>query len=457
MKKFILAIIVTLSTNILAQNGESRIYIHHSKLNSVKDDLGKMDEVKLLKNASFHERKLDQRLNISTLQPSQLIQIYDSIYTWQWDDQTMDWGIDLKLIDITYNVNHYQITGLYQNLMNDIWVNFSNYTYTYDTNDNLISFLRQNWVNNGWVNYSKYTYTYDDNDNIINELFQISYGIDWENYYFHTNIYDANNNLISILIQEWEIFHWDNYRLFTYTYDVNNNQTSRLIQQWHWNSNTWENTSLVTYTYDANNNQTNILQQVWNEGNWENDMLTIYNYSTNNNPMNGLSKSWNGNTWEDKEQETFTYDVNNNLIIHLFQYWNDSSWVNGHQFLYTYDANNFKISKSYKDWNNSGSVIADGDSTYNYYHTILGIDDLMEQEDNITIFPNPCIGTFTINSKIAFNSIEIYDLFGEQLFKILPSTRQTLYKIDLTDEPKGIYFTKMNIGTKVYTRKIIVQ
>ncbi|PCJ00619.1 MAG: hypothetical protein COB15_02275 [Flavobacteriales bacterium] len=79
-------------------------------------------------------------------------------------------------------------------------------------------------------------------------------------------------------------------------------------------------------------------------------------------------------------------------------------------------------------------------------------------EENIfTIYPNPNTGQFNIELKIDdVNAlIEVYDLMGKQVFT--QNTNETIKKIDISDQPKGIYLVRITVGIEVFNEKIIYQ
>jgi len=76
---------------------------------------------------------------------------------------------------------------------------------------------------------------------------------------------------------------------------------------------------------------------------------------------------------------------------------------------------------------------------------------------NISIYPNPCTGKFSVNSNSDIKSIEIYDVFGKKVYATSKFNLQTSNEIDLSDFPKGIYFVKIYDELKNYTQKIVMQ
>jgi hypothetical protein len=83
----------------------------------------------------------------------------------------------------------------------------------------------------------------------------------------------------------------------------------------------------------------------------------------------------------------------------------------------------------------------------------LGINEVPKDMDEITIFPNPTTGFFSIASKsnIELSEVEIYDSFGRLLLK-----NKGAEKIDLSDLNCGIYLIRIpEISNKTF--KIIKQ
>ena len=124
------------------------------------------------------------------------------------------------------------------------------------------------------------------------------------------------------------------------------------------------------------------------------------------------------------------------------------------QYTYSYDAHNFLKSQGYRLWNSIGSEVTEGDSTYNYFHTNLGINDLKLQEERLVVYPNPSSDEITIETP-ARGTLSILDINGQQLLQKKITGQTTL--IDISTLPGGVYFVKATGERTVQVGKVIKQ
>ena len=88
-----------------------------------------------------------------------------------------------------------------------------------------------------------------------------------------------------------------------------------------------------------------------------------------------------------------------------------------------------------------------------------GVNELVNAENDIEIFPNPSNGVFTIRSQTSNSEeqyIEVYNMLGAKAHSSSKS-KLSAYTFDLSHYSKGIYFVKIYRGEQCTTRKIIVQ
>ena len=81
----------------------------------------------------------------------------------------------------------------------------------------------------------------------------------------------------------------------------------------------------------------------------------------------------------------------------------------------------------------------------------------INSESALQIYPNPGSGQFFIRSENKNSIIEIINVLGEKVYRQAISDKGTVISIDISNNPKGIYFIKASSGTAIMTRKIIVQ
>jgi len=414
-----------------------------------------------MRNSGIITSNLNSEMNLGkiikhqTLRPQDLIQIFDSVHQFQWDTLNSVWDISSKIININYDSKN-NMTGYTEQTWNgSAWENSAKYTSTYDPNNNQTSNVEQSWNGSAWENSYKYSYTYDASNNLTAELHQNWNGSAWDNSTQFINTYNASNNLTTELHQTWSSSAWVNSYQYNYTYDAQNNLSTRLFQDW--SGSDWVNVSKNNYTYDANNNLTSELQQMWNGTTWADLLQSTYTYNSDNKMTRELIQTWNGIAWTTNGQVIFTYDANKNQTGQLYQGWDGSTWVNSYMVGYTYDASNFIKSLSYKNWNDAGTKIMSGDSAFYYYHTVLGVNELMATNGGIAVYPNPASTQITID--ISANQVQglisILNFNGQEVF-----TRQVNHpktQLDISGLSGGVYYVRLISNRGVATGKFIKQ
>ena len=83
------------------------------------------------------------------------------------------------------------------------------------------------------------------------------------------------------------------------------------------------------------------------------------------------------------------------------------------------------------------------------------IGDGISPDNTILISPNPSNGIFTIQSTENMYEIEIENLLGEKIYNSISNNNKS--EINLTKQPLGIYFIRVNSKKGITTRKIIIQ
>jgi len=480
MKNILLLATLLLFNIAFGQNKPINSFPKNSNTPSMPNEFGQFDP---RQDPFLFFSTTDQERDIQTQEGElfDLIQQNDSVYLWQWDVAIGGWQVESKYVYTLYNVDNFPLSFSLLKWNGTEWLNVNQYTYTYDENNNRTGFIEKFWTGTSWENDFQSLSTYYDMDSVT-QVTQVWNGTEWENSDRQFFIYDGNHNLISYTLQTWDL-GWLLYIHITYTYDTNNNLTSKIYEgpqgvDWfnsyqyinsydgdnnlifiidqRWNGTSWDNDFIYTYTYDSNKNRIGYVAQSWDGTYWVNYSKGASIYNASNNLTYELNQFWNGAGWDNSYRYILTYD-GNNLIKVLNEAWNGFKWVKSRIYYYTYDENNFNVGKSFRDYNEAGDAVTYGDSTHYYFHTVTDIEDLIADESNIIVHPNPSNGKFTVSSPRPLGAIEIYDMNGKKVFESGSAFDQTSRDIDLTRYGTGVYIIKLNDGIKTIGRKVVVQ
>jgi hypothetical protein len=86
--------------------------------------------------------------------------------------------------------------------------------------------------------------------------------------------------------------------------------------------------------------------------------------------------------------------------------------------------------------------------------TMSGIKEFSNVKDQLHIYPNPGTGVFNFKTSTELSKIEIVNMLGE----IIYSSNTTISQIDISSQPKGIYFVRAEDKKEnVYSGKIILE
>lgn len=132
MKKLLLFAMIAFTLNALAQNELNKanafFQFPSDKMMNNNQQQAIFKKLKLFENVSakYLKSKSDFTYPLKlTSEP-----LYDSIYLWIWDSESIDWKINNKNIDFVYDNNH-----------------------------NLLSKLEMDWTGNTWENHYRNVYT----------------------------------------------------------------------------------------------------------------------------------------------------------------------------------------------------------------------------------------------------------------------------------------------------------
>jgi len=132
-------------------------------------------------------------------------------------------------------------------------------------------------------------------------------------------------------------------------------------------------------------------------------------------------------------KRTYAFDGNNNLIIQLTQTWNGANWDISWKYTYTY--------------------------------IIAGVEQLTDGIKAYSLsnnYPNPFNPSTTIKFQIPELSIvtlKVYDVLGNEIAILVNEEKPAgNYEIqfDATAFPSGVYFYKLQAGSFVETKKMVL-
>ncbi|MCE9540836.1 MAG: T9SS type A sorting domain-containing protein, partial [Bacteroidetes bacterium] len=86
--------------------------------------------------------------------------------------------------------------------------------------------------------------------------------------------------------------------------------------------------------------------------------------------------------------------------------------------------------------------------------TPTGIKDVYSKNDLITVYPNPSNGLFSLKSETKIFKVEIINTLGETVYQ--SGTGNQTSVIDLSGQPKGIYFVHINNEKGNTTEKLVL-
>lgn len=85
---------------------------------------------------------------------------------------------------------------------------------------------------------------------------------------------------------------------------------------------------------------------------------------------------------------------------------------------------------------------------------VVNVVEITQSSESVTVYPNPNNGLFTIDGKNIKNSIgRIFDVTGKMISEF--HINNNITSIDLTSQPKGIYFVKIESANRTIRKKII--
>ncbi len=87
-----------------------------------------------------------------------------------------------------------------------------------------------------------------------------------------------------------------------------------------------------------------------------------------------------------------------------------------------------------------------------------GIEQTEKSPEMVSIHPNPGSGVFTISThENQEGKIEVYDVIGRKIQSLKLNRDISIYKLDLSDNPKGVYIVNLVSTQKTQSKRIILE
>lgn len=180
---------------------------------------------------------------------------------------------------------------------------------------------------------------------------------------------------------------------------------------------------------------------------------------SNNNVAGNIVVTDATNTW--LHPATFANCTSCQYICHTLSGSYFSNTTGSWTFTWTAPATNIGNVRFYACFNavNNNNTNDSGDETYFTTLTLTpsmtGINEL-ELFSEVSISPNPSSGEFFVTTEITEpKEFSVFSVQGKLIEKFSASAK--VNKIDLKNQPKGLYFIKISAGKKAAVKKVIIE
>lgn len=159
--------------------------------------------------------------------------------------------------------------------------------------------------------------------------------------------------------------------------------------------------------------------------------------------------------------------ITNVVRVHFVQNYTDSTFItapyvityNNDQYIWYKDGTHFALASTYTLTNSVSGTTTGG----TYLITTVGVEENSLLSNSLEVFPNPAIDNVGIkfsnegSSTVDVSLINIAGqlVYSQQLSNI--SIGENLNYIDVKDIEKGTYFVKLQSGSAIAVRKIVIQ
>ncbi|MCZ2394402.1 MAG: T9SS type A sorting domain-containing protein [Chitinophagales bacterium] len=332
--------------------------------------------------------------------------------------------------------------------------------YTYDLSGNLTEEKVYDWENGAWIGNYAYFYKYVNNLKVA-ESYQ-KWDNDKEDWLPLNNIiftYEGDK-LISELYQGYQGEKWS-YRRNLYEYE--DGRVVSGVYQYLGGDSIWYDDEKVKYSY----NEDQLVEEdhfKWYEDSlkWiiERRFVLTYGLDTATLVSNVIKEFhyWDIYTemWIKMARWEEYFDQDGRLLNSIYSgTWDEISdtWAPTGFVEYIYNGSRLMLAVS-KTWDDMYEEWTDFDETKYYYScTPTAVNDVNKQQ--LSIYPNPSSGHFSLNTDLYQNGIvEIYSITGQRIISlIVPSLEQV--QLDISSQPNGLYIVKVQSGKDIWIERVV--
>ena len=394
-------------------------------------------------------------------------------------------------------------------LKNNKYENLERDSYLFDYENNSESFEEQRWENGEWKIVAMYTRSYNSEGNEIQSIFYsnfldgtwkpmdrvtITYHFDrvfscilwetningcWTNSFKTIQKLDEKFRTTDLVDEFWESNKWnlvDN----SWHYDYSNLSDTTVAIRKIWKSNNWINDQLEKYIANSKNEYESLITYKWNENSWslankwylsknENGAIEVFSY-----------EFWSNNKCDSINRTTYLYDYKKNIQSELEEIFKNGNWLNKTKENYNYDESGNVVKFEVRNWVNSTwqpgysgyglqylhNSFWGSDVTLHYksYDQLVGVKESklpfgFELHQN---YPNPFNPETTISYKVQAASqvsLKVFDVLGREVATLVNEFQQPgsyVKTLHATSLPSGIYFYRLQAGSFISTKKMIL-
>ncbi len=343
-------------------------------------------------------------------------------------------------------------------------------------------YMIQLWQNDNWINYEKNEWKYDAHGNEVERLNLVWEDNDWVNKSKSFTEWNEANKRISSTSLRWDGNYWINQSKSVTTYTDNGDVSVHSSYDWVYGI--WENAYRHSYLYNQDQQKIAYVYEFWYEHNWLKQDSSVYSYDTS--AFQSLSMSYHkdmSNEWYLSERTISEYSSDYKNLVLTTQYgWNN--WKNHHRDFFTVISNEAVMIDRSEEWDHEAwwprldikryyydsatmyiyvrkawdmnNQLRSWDSTYWVPPLPTGDKENHLRTDKLFVFPNPSDGFFRVLTDMNPQTILIYNLKGEVVYKDYLVGRKST-DIHLRFLPTGLYNIDSFDGTQRRSAKVIIK